>query len=148
MAKWCKNYRAPFEHDECAVGIRYEEVRLDHEEVPYTSRGIRYTARRSLPCFPAGDSLNLKGATCEKCVFQTPEEVAAENAEHAKRFADTMKAREAIVTHLGPWKRGMKGSGGAITCPVCEKPETLRFTRSGYNGHIHAACEGCVCWME
>lgn len=56
----------------------------------------------------------------------------------------------AIVDHLGgPWKRGTASASGEIKCPVCEDG-TLRFTRSGYNGCIHASCstEDCVRWME
>lgn len=68
-----------------------------------------------------------------------------------KRFEATGKARAAIVESLGgPWKRGMPGASGAIDCPVCSGPNSLRFSRAGYNGHIHAACttEDCVSWME
>ena len=37
---------------------------------------------------------------------------------------------------------------------ICESAEigkeTLQFSRSGYNGHIHAKCstDKCVAWME
>jgi len=83
--------------------------------------------------------------------LRTAEELAAQQAEDKKRFADIGKARAAIVEHLGgPWKRGMPGIGGAIDCPVCGGEGTLAFSRSGYNGHIHASCktDGCVRWME
>jgi len=38
---------------------------------------------------------------------------------------------------------------GKLACPVCKTGE-LRYTRSSYNGHVHAACttKGCVSWME
>jgi hypothetical protein len=38
---------------------------------------------------------------------------------------------------------------GTMPCPVC-KTGTLRYSRSSYNGHVHAACttESCVRWME
>jgi hypothetical protein len=38
---------------------------------------------------------------------------------------------------------------GVMPCPVC-KSGTLRYSRSGYNGHVHAACSNCECvrWME
>ena len=38
---------------------------------------------------------------------------------------------------------------GEIPCPIC-KAGTLRYSRSAYNGHVHASCstEGCVRWME
>lgn len=50
----------------------------------------------------------------------------------------------------GPWRRGMAGECDTIDCPVCKGEKCLDFSRSGYNGHIHAACrtEGCVSWME
>ena len=38
---------------------------------------------------------------------------------------------------------------GEIDCPVC-KSAKLRYSRAGYNGHVHAACMNgnCVRWME
>ena len=38
---------------------------------------------------------------------------------------------------------------GEITCPVC-KTGKLRYSRFGYNGHVHARCstKDCVAWME
>jgi len=60
-------------------------------------------------------------------------------------------ARNAIVAYLGgPWKRGMGGATGIIDCPVCGTAQALRFSRAGYNGHIHAGCKtkNCVAWME
>lgn len=38
---------------------------------------------------------------------------------------------------------------GVMECPVCKKGK-LRYSRAGYNGHVHAACstETCVRWME
>ncbi len=149
--KWCKHYRGMHERDACEVGIKFEDVKVKHESpIPYTSRGIQYTATVSLPCFPAGDSLNLANATCEKCVFPTAEELAAEEAELKKGMEEMMKVRAAIVAHLGgPWKKGMKGNAGSIDCPVCVKG-CVNFSRAGYNGHIHAKCSTpeCVAWME
>lgn len=78
-------------------------------------------------------------------------EVAAKDAEMEKRFAGTMQARAAIVEFLGgPWKQGRPGISGVMDCPVCNGDRTLSFSRSGYNGHIHAACrtKDCVSWME
>ncbi len=62
----------------------------------------------------------------------------------------TSKARAAIVDHLGPWKKGVPAAGGAIDCPVCAGSQTLKFSRSGTNGHIHGLCKtkDCVSWME
>ena len=38
---------------------------------------------------------------------------------------------------------------GVMECPIC-KTGNLRYSRSNFNGHVHAACstEGCVSWME
>ena len=38
---------------------------------------------------------------------------------------------------------------GEMDCPVC-KAGRLRYSRAGYNGHIHARCStpSCVAWME
>lgn len=38
---------------------------------------------------------------------------------------------------------------GEMDCPIC-KTGKLRYSRSSYNGHVHAACssDGCVRWME
>lgn len=38
---------------------------------------------------------------------------------------------------------------GEMACPVCNTG-ILKYSRSSYNGHVHARCttEGCVAWME
>jgi hypothetical protein len=98
----------------------------------------------SYPCFgPTG--------TCLKAKYRTAEEKAAEEAELKARIEAIGKARKAIVEACGgPWERGKPSVGGECDCPVCGKEKTLAFQRSGYNGHIHAACltDGCVRWME
>lgn len=81
----------------------------------------------------------------------TAEELAALEAEMNRRFELIGEARRAIVAHCGgPWKRGTPGASGEIDCPACGTEKSLRFSRAGYNGHIHAACttEDCVRWME
>lgn len=120
----------------CAAGVKYDDV-IDKTTKPH-----------SLPCI---GRYNPGGATCEKCQLPTPEEVAADEAEVKRRFEGIGKARAAIVAHLGgPWKKGTPGAGGRIDCPVCGAADSLGFSRSGYNGHIHAGCktDGCVGWME
>lgn len=76
-------------------------------------------------------------------------------SEDERKFRDRAekigRARAAIVAHLRePWRKGMPGVRGFIDCPVCLGKRTLEFSRSGYNGHVHAGCEtpGCVAWME
>lgn len=135
MAKeWCKHYRGMHEKEACEAGIRFDSL-AGHRQPGFFD---------TCPCFgPQG--------ACEKAEYPTAEEMAARDAEIAERFARIGKARDAIVESLGgPWKRGTPGASGAIDCPVCSGPKTLRFSRAGYNGHIHAACttDDCVRWME
>jgi len=124
-------------NDTCEAGVRYEDV-FDNTTTP-----------RSMPCI---EKYNPDGrAKCDKCQFPTADEVAAEEAEHRRLMDGVTKARAAIVAHLGgPWKKGTPGANGRIDCPVCGRPGALGFSRSGYNGHVHAACktENCVSWME
>lgn len=133
---FCKHYRAMSEHDTCEKGVAYD-----------TFNGLKFDER---PCFERNGPGSAPKC-CHLAEFQTPEERAAREKELNERFAAIGKAREAIVAHLGgPWKRGTAGGSGTIDCPACGKEKSLRFSRSGYNGHIHAGCttEGCVRWME
>jgi hypothetical protein len=134
--EWCKHYNG-LQNKTCKAGVEYDTVIVG-----------RLTPGFSLPCM---QDRNPQCVTCEKCEFPTPEEIAERKAEMERRFATVGKARSAIVEHLGgPWKRGMPGVGGKITCPVCGKADSLRFSRAGINGHIHASCQtvDCVSWME
>ena len=132
---FCKHYRAMSAHDTCLAGVAYG----DFKGVPFEKR----------PCFCKPDQPPNDG--CARREFPTAEELAAEEAEMEARFALTGKARRAIVAHLGgPWKHGTAGASGVIDCPACGARQSLQFSRAGYNGHIHAACEteDCVRWME
>jgi hypothetical protein len=131
---FCKSYRAMSNHDTCKAGVEYDSL-----------KGIDFNSR---PCFKR----NGKNAPCG-CVlaaFPTDAEIKAQDEEFAAHFAQTMVARALIVEDCGgDWKKGMRSASGEIDCPVCEKGK-LRYSRAGYNGHIHASCttEGCVSWME
>lgn len=130
---WCKHYRAMASNDTCNAGVAFKS--LDLQKI----------GSANCPCWERRPDL------CQLAVYRTPEEMAAEEAEFEKRFASTMIARVAIVEHLGgPWKRGMSGTSGVIDCPACNSQKSLYFSRSGYNGHVHAKCDtkGCVSWME
>jgi hypothetical protein len=90
-------------------------------------------------------------------------------ADHSKNIT---KARRAILEDLktryasgdkmvkpnsqwsSPYGEEDKGTNyfsgsGEMKCPICEDGK-LRYSRSGYNGHVHAACtkNTCVRWME
>lgn len=132
---WCRHYRGMHEKTKCEAGVVFKEL------TGYETKGFF----DACPCF------GPNGLKCDKAEYPTAEEMAAHDAEMQELFERTVKARQAIVEHLGgPWKRGMDGSQGTIDCPVCAGKQSLQFSRSGYNGHIHAACttDDCVSWME
>lgn len=131
---FCKHYRAMLEHDTCEKSVAYD-----------TFKGLKFD---EWPCFERN---GIAPPGCELAEFQTPKEREERERYLNERFANIGKSRDAIVKHLGgPWKRGMAGSSGKIDCPACGEKDALRFSRAGYNGHIHAACatNGCVAWME
>jgi hypothetical protein len=131
---WCKHYRGMSGKTVCEAGVEFATL---------PNYGTKQFMA-SCPCFE-------KHEGCDKAEYKTPEELAEEERQLAKLFARTTTARKAIVDALGgPWQRGMKTQSGEIDCPICGKTKTLRYSRSGYNGHIHARCDtdGCVAWME
>lgn len=131
--EFCKHYRAMSDHTTCEKGVAYDDF-----------KGLKFGER---PCFEH-DGIAPPG--CPLAEFPTAEERAEMDREIDARFKDTMTARQAIVAHLGgAWKKGTLGATGEIDCPVCKKGR-LRFSRAGYNGHIHAGCttDKCVQWME
>lgn len=113
----------------CAAGVDYATVK-DMESHPY-----RWA------CFADEGAMVM----CAKRSFPSREEAEAEEREVAKRIEQVNVSRRAIVAHTN----GARGVQGKIDCPVCQSG-TLRFSVSGYNGHIHAACStnDCVRWME
>lgn len=131
---FCKHYRAMSDHDTCCKGVAYE-----------TLKNLKFDER---PCF---EHNGVAPPGCPLAEFPTAEERAERDRLFAARLVKIADARDAIVSHLGgPWKKGTSGAAGEIDCPACKGKQTLRFSRSGYNGHIHAVCatEGCVRWME
>lgn len=130
----CKHFRAPINHKTCAAGVKY------------TTLG----PISQWPCVISVRDGKIHPG-CDLVQYPTPEEIAAEDARSEVRNEKHNKARKAIVEHLGsPWRRGVSSTNGVINCPACGGIKTLGFSRSGYNGHIHARCEtqGCVSWME
>ena len=131
----CIHYRGMLDHSTCEAGVEFAKF----QGLPFEQR----------PCFLLSGKPPCPG--CDKQQFPTAEELAAEEAAMVKRFENISQARAAIVAYLGgSWKRGTPGASGQIDCPVCQGKYSLRFSRSGYNGHIHAACktDRCVRWME
>lgn len=133
---WCKHYRGMSDKESCEAGVKFASL-ANHGSKLFMD---------SCPCFGPE-----KAGACGKKEYSTAEELEAKDREMEDLLVKFGKARTAIVEHLGgPWKRGTPGASGAIDCPVCDGQKTLRFSRAGYNGHIHAGCttEGCVQWME
>ena len=131
---WCKHYMGMHRKDSCEAGIRFDSL-PGHGKPGFMD---------ACPCFGPSSG-------CDRAEYPTPEEIAEEEAQRNKRLNAIGNARKAIVESLGgPWKRGMSGSTGVIDCPACGSKDSLRFSRSGYNGHIHAHCktDDCVSWME
>lgn len=138
----CRHFRSMMDHATCAAGIVFDSVCL-HK--------ITNGERKGMPCWGADPTMNRDGATCDSYSPRTAEELDAEEKFFAKRVEMIGMARDAIVADIGkPWKRGEPGVSGTIDCPCCGKEKSLRFSRAGYNGHIHAACSTseCVSWME
>lgn len=135
---FCKHYTGTAYGKECRAGVPYDTFAgQPPEKFPCVAQ-----ARRETP---------HDGSLCSKCEMPTEEELDAEDREIKVMFENSMKARAAIVDHIGgPWRRGDKSVSGAINCPVCSGKDSLRFSRAGYNGHVHASCTtaGCVQWME
>jgi hypothetical protein len=132
---FCNHYRAMHGNTTCKVGVAFDDF-----------KGGAFDQR---PCFCNPGATPNPGCSLQE--MPTPEQLAAEEAEMNARFEKIGKARKAIVENLGgPWKRGKPSVAGVIDCPACGKEQSLQFSCSGYNGHVHAKCktEGCVSWME
>lgn len=106
--------------------------------------GIDYdTHGHMLPC------LLIKGerlGKCDKLEFQTPEEVAASEAEMEEFFVK-MRLVEDVVNPLR--KEGKKNGYSRIhECPACKGK--LHIAINSFNGHarVHCETEGCVRWIE
>ena len=135
-ATFCNHYRAMSEHETCKVDVPYEKF----QGMPFDKR----------PCFRRDRNEPVR-CGCELVQFPTEEELDAAEKWMAERIANVGKARAAIVAACGgPWKNGTPGTSGTIDCPACGAEKSLRYSRAGVNGHIHAGCrtDGCVSWME
>lgn len=136
IATFCNHYRAMFDHDTCSAGVAYSKF-----------DGMNHQQR---PCFRRYRNEPVR-CGCDLVQFPTDAELDESEKVMKARFEKLVAARSAIVEACGgPWKRGDPGQGGKIHCPSCGTDDALSFSRSGYNGHIHARCktEGCVGWME
>ncbi len=97
------------------------------------------------PCFGRSGA-----AICPKAEYPTPEQVAEREAAMERRMKQVVSAiaiiRPAVITH----HKATGESSGKMDCPECKRAGGVHWSRSNYNGHIHAQCEtdDCIGWME
>lgn len=115
------------------------EADVEFASLPNYGTRIFHT---TCPCFKPTSG-------CDKAEYPTPAEVAESEKELDTKVLQIITAREYIVAAIGPYVRGSCESG-RLDCPICRQANTLVFSRSGYNGHVHAKCDtkDCVAWME
>ncbi len=125
----CK-YFTGIQNDVCNKGIKYSSLE--------TSGIIRYPC-----CISCREPENTERAKCPHCEYPTQEELEREEAETNIELDNIIKTRAVILEYM----QGKTGTA-QIKCPICGN--SLRFTVSPLNGHIHAKCftPGCVAWME
>jgi hypothetical protein len=78
----------------------------------------------------------------------------AKNRELAEELTTLMAY--VVTVHIliddafGEWKRGGPSVAGRINCPKCGQKDSLRFSRSDFNGHVRAQCdtENCLQFMQ
>lgn len=131
LARRCRHFSGLMQKT-CRAGVAYADIR---DESAGPGNGYRF------PCFSDDGACT----SCPSASFLTPEEVAEREAKSRRSTQRICTVRAAIVAHT----EGKRGVGGSIPCPCCEGG-TVRFSVSGYNGHIHAQCstKGCAAWME
>ncbi len=122
------------ENGRCKAGVCYASVKDDSRQ-----------GFGRWPCWKEGE-----GVPCEKRHFPTPEEVAAEVAEHEEhtnRFVLCLGAASQDAKAHG-FRKG-SGGKGSVPCPACKTGE-LHYSVAGYNGHMHGCCttKDCVSWMQ
>ena len=124
----CIHFTGLWENKTCKAGVDYETVKGAPTD--------RFAF--SLPCL--GDP----GATCAHQQFPTREEAEEYERRAMEGLAHTVAARVRIREQT----KGKRGVAGTIECPKCKGK--LRYTVSGYNGHVWGTCEtpGCLRWIE
>jgi len=174
---WCVNYNGLFEpghatgkRECCKAGVKYESVAVavEYTHAYYHSPKTVYQDKVARPCFKCESGLTNG---CPKQQFRTPEENAQREKESNDFCQSVNVAREAILKELrrrfveGPTPDNVTApadisrfhkpqtnyfcGAGVMDCPIC-KTGKLKYSRSSYNGHVHARCstEKCVSWME
>jgi len=142
--------------DTCAKGVKYADVKKQHDpplQYRYQhERGTPYMRTTSLPCFKD----KAFGAVCDLAEFPTTDQIMKHHADSDAFVGRMLTTRKAIIEDIKSntpksteADNRPRSAVGKIQCPICGSGE-VRYSQSGYNGHIHAACstENCVSWME
>ncbi len=120
----------------CKAGVNFNDL----------ADGNRMGLALRLPCWtPTSGRKGAIPVECEKYVSVTEKEVADDKAATDTGMSNTRK----VMLVVAEWrKKGPKGKREVIECPACGGK--LHLSQSGYNGHVHGACDtdGCVRWME
>jgi hypothetical protein len=136
----CRFYNGTGIHDVCGAGITYRALAATSEPGWV----------RRLPCHSIFFADDIPRVACEKESRPTREEAERAADDTERRFAEVATAMAACRAD-GEAHGFKKGRGGraAIACPICSDG-LLRYSISGYNGHLHGHCstEGCVSWMQ
>lgn len=122
-------YFTGIQHGECKAGVNYRAL-VGGPNLGWATR---------IPC------TNIDGVPCEKKRLTTREEAEAEVKASDASFARVATCLKAIREKHGK----ARGLGGEMPCPT-KCGGTLRYSISGYNGHIHGQCStrGCASWMQ
>jgi hypothetical protein len=149
---WCVHFTGIAKSAACRAGVRYADVEVRHNPIPYTSRdGREYSSGLSLPCIKNHNHCGT--ASCVKAHFLTDEEAEQSAAREMVYINETTGHVFAVRAHIarthGKYsKKTAHDERGAMPCPKCTG--TLHWSRAAYNGHIWGQCstEGCLSWME
>jgi len=134
LRPWCLHYSGMSGKESCDKWVRFDSL------PSYGTKGFM----SSCPCFSPSMG-------CEMAEYPTNDQMEEADKKVQDYFGVIDRAKKAITEKCGgKWKRGDAGADGEVDCPACNIKDSLRFSRAGVNGYIHASCktEGCISWME
>lgn len=171
----CKHYNGDYHNTHCKAGVCYRDVTTNPDDrlgIAFRKPCVDWAAydshRGNGKMSPAQLENWEQRGKCDKFELPSKEELEAEEKEIEAFSANVFIARSAILDELRrrwlekdnisapaditnffqPQKNYYCGAG-VMDCPICRTGK-LSYSRSSYNGHVHASCNssGCVRWME
>jgi len=132
----CKHFNG-VQNQACDRGISYRELTENH--------------KLALPCIVSTrTATGKKVAECDQLTKITKEEAEAWEKKSHERMSYTLVAHALCAEDSAEqgFEMGRGDVDGKVDCPKCGKK--LVYERSGYNGHIRAACStpDCLRWIE